>query len=390
MAARDPSAAAAGKKLMMNFTETVTPLFFLPEHSPVSVFLEFRMSEKLFLRLFSAGLLLAFSLSFAEPSHARCEKSDLLSSSLITDICWDCVLPIVVAQVKLGGASGGSWIPENASDRYLCSCPGAEGFSMPGIVTSFWEPARLIEFETSPGCLSVLNISLESVSDPVFRGTHGRRDDSAGDEAFFHYHYYAFPILEMLSLFTGNMCNSDGYHDLDLMYFSELDPTWNDDTLAFFVNPEAVLTANPLAAAACMADAASSQAHRPYDSLFWCAGSWGYMYPLSGHVNHPSGVLKTTSLLTARVLAALHRRGFASRTAGNGALCRGETDTVIPKSQYKFSLLRPLPEAESAHGMGESALKWGYGRSIPGVAENPVYLIWRWRDCCNTLSLSGR
>ncbi len=339
---------------------------------------------------FAAWLVLSLSALAPQSSDARCEKSDLLSSGIITDICWDCVLPIVVAQVRVGGISGGSWIPENSSGKYLCTCPSAEGFNMPGIVTSFWEPARLIEFETSPGCLSVLNISLDSAVDPVNRGTHGRRDDSAGDTAFFHYHYYAFPILEMLSLFTGSMCNSDGYHDLDLMYFSELDPTWNDDTLAFFVNPESVLTANPAAAAACMADAASSQFRRPYDSLFWCAGSWGFLYPLSGYVNHPSGALKTTSLLTARVIASLHRRGLAYRTVGSDALCRGKIDTVLPKTQYKFSLLRPVPEVQSAHGMGESTLRWGFGKSIPGAAENPVYLIWRWRDCCNTLNLSGK
>lgn len=334
------------------------------------------------------GSLLAFSGSAFYPADARCEKSELLGPALFTDICWDCVLPLVVAQVPLGGG-GGSWIPEGATGKYLCSCERG-GLPSPGVATSFWEPARIIEFETVPGCLSLLDTSLGTESaDGIRRGTHGRRDDSAGDLAFFHYHYYAFPILEMLSLFSGQLCAADGYHDLDLMYFSELDPTWNDDTLAFFVSPEAVLAANPAAAAACMGDAAASQAHAPLESLFWCAGSWGFLYPLSGFVNHPAGAPRTTSLLTARVLAALHRRGFAWRTMGDGAMCGGKVDVTLPKGQYRFSMLRPVPEADSAHGFGESALIWGRGRGIPGVAENPMYLIWRWRDCCNTIDPGG-
>ena len=143
------------------------------------------------------------------------------------------------------------------------------------------------------------------------------------------------------------------------------------------------------AAAACMGDAAASQAHAPLESLFWCAGSWGFLYPLSGFVNHPAGAPRTTSLLTARVLAALHRRGFAWRTMGDGAMCGGKVDVTLPKGQYRFSMLRPVPEADSAHGFGESALIWGRGRGIPGVAENPMYLIWRWRDCCNTIDPGG-
>jgi len=37
----------------------------------------------------------------------------------------------------------------------------------------------------------------------------------------------------MLNMFTGIRCGSDGYNDFDLMYMSELDPTWDDPDLAF-------------------------------------------------------------------------------------------------------------------------------------------------------------
>ncbi len=37
----------------------------------------------------------------------------------------------------------------------------------------------------------------------------------------------------MLDLFIKQTCNADGYMDLDIMYMSELDPTRNNDELAF-------------------------------------------------------------------------------------------------------------------------------------------------------------
>lgn len=43
-----------------------------------------------------------------------------------------------------------------------------------------------------------------------------------------HYHYYAFPLHIMLNLAIKKNCNADEYMDLDLMYCSEIDPTWNN------------------------------------------------------------------------------------------------------------------------------------------------------------------
>ncbi|AVZ00461.1 hypothetical protein DAI21_22910 (plasmid) [Lelliottia sp. WB101] len=49
--------------------------------------------------------------------------------------------------------------------------------------------------------------------------------------------------------------------DLDIAYLSELDPMWNDSSLSVIINPEAVLFNNPIAQAACAADAAASLVH---------------------------------------------------------------------------------------------------------------------------------
>jgi len=98
---------------------------------------------------------------------------------------------------------------------------------------------------------------------------------SLTDYTFYNFHYFAFPLLIILEVLNIAECNADGFVDFDLMYLSELDPTWNDDELAFYTNPEVVLFANPLAQMACMADAAAGLVGKTLDSLFWCAGNWG-------------------------------------------------------------------------------------------------------------------
>jgi conjugal transfer pilus assembly protein TraU len=210
----------------------------------------------------------------------------------------------------------------------------------------------------------------------------GNGEDDGTDGAFYNYHWYAFPLLILLDLFWDDRCNPDGYSDFDLLYLSELDPTWNNDELAFFTNPEAAWLANPVALSACLADAASATAGTPIDALFWCAGSWGNLYPFAGRGPTLGSRARETSLSAARSLAALHRRGLARRTMGNDALCESPIAPFIPKSQYKLSMFYPLPETQRAHVIGESPLRWGEWRNIPGVGEDHLYLLWRWNDCC--------
>lgn len=345
-----------------------------------------------FFYFYKVIIFFAIYCGFIPNLFAHCEKSELLGKKLITDVCWECILPIVVSQVPIGGSLQG--LPQNRSNKHMCVCKDSSGFNIPGIATGFWEPARLIEFQLEPGCMSAIDINLGGLSSKNFNrlknGSIGERTHKMGDKSFLHYHYYAFPLLEMMNMFTSLKCNSDGYNDMDVLYFSELDPTWNDDTLAFFTNPEAILVSNPVSATACSADALSILTNeKPIQSLFWCAGSWGNLYPLSGNISMPTSILKSTSLMTAKVLASLHRRGNAMRTFGNDAMCNGVVDVELPKDQYKFNLIYPIAESNKSHILGESELKWGINKLIPATGELPIYMIFRWHDCCNTLEIQS-
>jgi conjugal transfer pilus assembly protein TraU len=308
-----------------------------------------------------------------------CDEGSLFGTDLFTGVCWDCVFPIRIGGVPLGG--GGGDIPAGAADQGTCLCQDTLGVPHVGVTISMWEPARAIEIVRNPGCSPILGGAKLPSAGLLRRGMHGEAVHTQGDKAFFHYHYWSFPVLLLLDLFVVDRCVQDGYVDLDLMFMSELDPTWAFDELAWWSTPELALTSNPLVQAACVGDAVSANLGEPVDSLFWCAGSWGGLYPLVGTVLAPDNLVETSSLLATRALASAHRRGLSWRTMGNDTLCRGQIDPFIPKSQYELSMWHPVAEANGRHAIGESTLQWGEWRNVPGEGDN-VHLVWRWNDCC--------
>jgi conjugal transfer pilus assembly protein TraU len=68
-----------------------------------------------------------------------------------------------------------------------------------------------------------------------------------------------------------------------------------------------VLFANPLAQISCAADCAAASAGLPLDSLFWCGGCQGSLYPFTGTVANHSGGVQASLLLSERMIAKLHR-----------------------------------------------------------------------------------
>ena len=84
--------------------------------------------------------------------------------------------------------------------------------------------------------------------------------------AFYHWHYFSFPLLSILDMGFLSRCASGDYSSMDLMYLSELDPTWKKEKLAAITAPESALFANAPAVASCAADAAASQSGEPHDA----------------------------------------------------------------------------------------------------------------------------
>lgn len=313
-----------------------------------------------------------------------CKDAKVLSGKLITDICWECMLPLRVAGFAIGGGSGEA--PPGATNQMLCSCEDNLGVPMPGFVTSMWEPARLIEVVRQGGCAP----SLGGVSLPLgtgrFEGMNGSMSDADADDiAFMQLHYYNFPLLMMLELFIEDRCMANAIPDFDLLFMTELDPTWNNSDLAFFTHAESAATANPAAIEACAIEAMKmSTGDWPIDHMYWCLGSWGTLYPLTGQQAPVGGYNKLTAKLAARQVAAMHRRGLERKTFGEGALCDADFAPMLPKTQYRISHFWPLADANRAEKVGSLWQKLSQQKNVPGMGDDGVMVLWRYNDCCVT------
>ena len=325
-----------------------------------------------------------------EAGGPGCEDAGVLSAGMASAICWDCLFPIIVSNGPMT-ADRIDRMPDRAASstsQNYCYCSDSPGVSGAGIITSFWEPARLMEIVRKSGCSSVLG-GVRFPFNRLNQGTYGRLSqdtEGTGGLSFAHYHYYSFPVLSLLDAWIPAKCNPGGFMDLDVVYLSEIDPTWNNDEIAFFTHPEAALMTSPTAVSSCIEDAFSADEGKPVDDLYWCAGAWGTLFPVSGKVLSREGIMKTASLLSVRALYELHYRGIEWRSMGIDAMCGGTIDDYLPKSQYRFQVFHPVAETDDNHALGEPVRNWGEGRVIPAVGEDPVFLIWRWLDCCATPS----
>lgn len=326
-----------------------------------------------------------------EDGDDACEDAQVLSGKLISGVCWQCIYPIIVSALPITGGREDRIPPGAADDDFLGACMCYDNLGVPafGFRVSLWEPSRMVELEIQPGCSSVLGgIRFpfsrlhqgiqQKMSDQEHTGTDGK--------TFRHYHLYTFPLMYMMEMWVPSKCNPGGYIDLDIMYLSEIDPTWNNDEIAFFTHPEAALIASPLGPIACIPDVFGANVGYPIKELYWCAGSWGVIYPTAGNCLTQEGTMQSTSIMTTRALYALHRRGLEWRSIGKDAMCGGQLSPYLPKNQYRFQLFHPLPETSDNHVIGEVTLRWALGKLIPAVGEDPVYIVWRWLDCCNTTS----
>jgi conjugal transfer pilus assembly protein TraU len=296
----------------------------------------------------------------------------------IKDICWKCLFPIYIAGAKIASSK----MPDKApgSRALLCKCTKPP-ISIPkiGIPIGFWEPVRVIDVTRSPFCMvSLGGISLGS---SMGRGY----TDFKESKAFYHVHWYIYPAIYILELLTDFVCMEK--MSLDIAYLTEMDPLWQDDTRSAVINPEAILFANPLAQGACITDCAKSSFGLPIDSLRWCAGCQGSMYPFTGTISGTYGGVHSSSLLAARIIAKLHRQLLLWGTWGKKMTqdtCCKWLAPFIEKSAYRLQMVYPIAETKECKRIGQSTLTWQGGKEYPVKGEDFSYFVWRKRECCLT------
>jgi len=276
----------------------------------------------------------------------------------------------------------------NPSD-YTCSCKDSDNKDRYGIYISYWEPARVLEVVQKPNCFPLL-YGTDMGNNLNQYGAHGDKGQgpTGGEKKFYNVHYYTFSLIAIMDLMVGMDFCTDYLNDLDLMYFTETDPLWNDDELTATALPEAAIFGDPIAQTLCTADCLASSVEYPINTLFWCAGCWGGLYPFTGNSGVVGSPVRSTSLLATRLLARLTRLpvppAIEYDTSSAGAKCGGEFIPVIKKSQYRMSTIFPMPETTGrcCHPIGSSTLLWGDNRNVPATGEFQLYLLWRKRNCC--------
>lgn len=318
----------------------------------------------------AALMLLAAPPTWAgQPCHGRFPNP-------ITDVCWKCIFPLSIGPLRV------SFGMEDAGDSpdLVCACPAPPPvFVRIGIGVGFWEPARLAEVVRTPWCSPTLGgATLAALTTPA--GTNRAKGEDNDREAFYHVHWFVYPLLAWMDLLKEVTCLKP--ESFDLLYITELDPLWMDDELAFLINPESVLFANPIAQAACAGDCVAATSGFPLDPLFWCAGCNGSMYPMGGNVKPHVGGVESSLLAVQRMAAKLHRQFIAHNTSSKGAQCLSLPEPIVKKSQYKTQMVYPVPITTTAHPFGRTSALYGAGKEFPAKGEDWAYLIWRKYLCC--------
>lgn len=327
--------------------------------------------------------MLASGLFVSAASHSL-DSSDVQPCTgqypnLMSDVCWDCMFPIKIGAFTLSTANQKD--NDDPAPPMYCTCPAPPPvFYRYGVGVSFWEPARMAEVVRTPMCSPTLGGErLGSITAPA--GTHSQYGEDP-TSSYYHVHWFTYPILSWLGMgFTSAIC-SEG-DTFDVMYMTEMDPFWDSDDSSYLLNAEAALFTSPIVQASCAADSVkASLTFFGIDAMFWCAGSQGSVYPLSGTQSNHTGGVDASLNMVHRFTFKMHREMLGQDTSTAGAICGAMPQPLLRKTQYKQQMIFPIPQSQVGLGYGVPSTIWGAGKEFPYKGEDFAYLIWRKRLCC--------
>jgi conjugal transfer pilus assembly protein TraU len=299
----------------------------------------------------------------------------------LTDPDWNNVFPITIAGVPLG-AGINPINPLMAVMPPVCICPTILGFPFIGIGVTYWQPLLVAEIERRPGCLSSLGgINIL----PGYSMLHSEQSVAGAGRGKstnrMQVHLYSYPLFGMLEMMKTISCKAPS--GFSLSYVTEVDPLWQDDAWGAVFAPEAALFANPIAQAACAVDAVAASMGMPLDAMFWCAGSLGGVYPLTGNSQHSGDPFTLNNQVLSKFIARHHRMGLQWQTIGPTAICFSHPNPVWVKSQYRFNQIGPIVRRGRSVAPGDNGKFFQFPpiTNLP-TQEHTVNLIWQGQQCC--------
>lgn len=298
----------------------------------------------------------------------------------ISDVCWECMLPMTLGSVPILSST----YPDTQNPASPISyCPKPPPiFVQIGLNIGYWEPSTLTDVTRVPYCMVNMDMQMNLSTKTNIGGRISVREGEYADAAFYHAHYYTFPLMAWLNIISSTACMA--VDTFGVAYLTELDPLWEDDELAFILNPEAILFGNPATQLACSAEAilTSLGTALPIDALFWCMGSQGSAYPLTGTTNYKNSPVQAATLIMQRLNYKLHRQGIVWESNGSdGAICYQTPTPILPKSRYRYQMSATIPNALRCFPYTTTTTLWEAGHDNPITGENFGFINWKKRNC---------
>ena len=314
--------------------------------------------------------------SFAEDPTGAANGCNGTFFNPITDTDWNNMFPITIMGAQFGGGQN----PPLMYEPPICVCPSIFGIPSPGIGITFWEPLYVAEIERTPGCMSSLGGVMVLPGFSTLQSEQANRIEAGGPSSRMQLHWYEYPVISMLDIFKSIACW--GISGVDLAYITEVDPTWQDDLWAAIFAPESILFANPIAQASCSIDAIAASLDFPFDAMFWCAGTWGSVYPFSGNSGHTNSNFTSNNLILSKFLARQSRLGLQFQTIGPDAMCYSHPNPIWLKSQYRINQVAPTARKGPPVVIGSPAVVQSPPIANYPTRESSVNLIWQGQQCC--------
>ncbi|WP_186214573.1 TraU family protein [Burkholderia gladioli] len=314
----------------------------------------------------------------------------------ITDFCWSCVFPI-----KLFGdmtlISDGQEDFDDGDDQPFCYCDNPPKL---GIPMSFWEMDMMEDVTATPGCFPLLGGVEMDVG--INADAYGEvSDDDAGVDdgtgmgstagtrtrtSFMQNNLYINPVMYLTGAILDDSCLDE--RGFDVPWISIADPIHNDDELSMIITPYAFPFGGLVAIAAISVDAVAATTGFPLSSLFWAAGAYGHMYPLTGNNESHQSMEQTSRLQVTRTLAELHAAGTIWGSFGSDALCGYYPEIIMDKRQYKLQRIYPTSQmkigGECCDPIGRSPILTQTNTELPLPGWRDFgYAIFQKRDCCS-------
>ena len=297
----------------------------------------------------------------------------------LTDICYDCMFPMTLGGGLINLGVQGDDYDTGAGTNPICAC--ANNLSV-GTPVSFWEPRYMVDVTNIAGCMPLMGAVQISLSGSDLQNGAISGGDTSAKTAFMQLNEYINPVMTALGIISASPCLDN--RSFDIPFMSWADPTWNDDTLALILTPYAFAFSGMTSIAAEIPDSIQATVGFPNQYLFWVAGAWGEMYPLTGNVNVANTPEQVSHLLIARILAKLHAAGTQQSSAGQGALqaCNafGVPELIMDKRQYKTNRVFPFSDGMCTP-IGRPLFLQEAGAARP-TDKDYGYFVFQRKDCC--------